>query len=235
MSFASWNLPQENITCKTPEILPPCQVWVSVSNSEFSYYHGRGYRGSGQYKRVGGRVYSVLTSLSFHSPGMQKDSSRSLPHRSKMRNSTNNKQAGGKRHVLSKQHVYNMFTGYKQTNTAGRRRTTRHTTHEPRRQLTNLLVSYGRPQVGVFIWQETQRQFLVNMWRRECVTSVSLHSTGQWSAHWRVVCELFASTTCDMRFINTPWLVLTPANHSSCCCSVQWTSFIFTWWTKCDK
>lgn len=33
------------------------------------------------------RVLTILTSLSFHSPGMQKDSSRSLPHRSRIRNS----------------------------------------------------------------------------------------------------------------------------------------------------
>lgn len=56
-----------------------------------------------------GRGHSVLTSLSFHRPGMQKDSRRSLPHRSKMRNSTDDKQAGGKRHAS----VNVMFTGNK--------------------------------------------------------------------------------------------------------------------------
>lgn len=66
----------------------------------------------------------MLTSLSFHRPGMQKDSRRSLPHRSKMRNSTDGKQAGGKRHALSKHHVYRI-----QTNKHSRKenRRTRHT------------------------------------------------------------------------------------------------------------
>lgn len=69
--------------------------------------------GAGLHCRLG-RSYSVLTSLSFHKPGMQKDSRRSLPHRSKMRNSTDDKQAGGKRHVLSKQHVYWIQTNQKE-------------------------------------------------------------------------------------------------------------------------
>lgn len=38
-------------------------------------------------KKMGKRKNEGLTSLSFHRPGMQNDSRRSLPHRSKMRNS----------------------------------------------------------------------------------------------------------------------------------------------------
>lgn len=44
----------------------------------------------------------MLTSLSFQRPGMQKDSNRSLPHRSKMRNSEGRGQAGRERRTLSK-------------------------------------------------------------------------------------------------------------------------------------
>lgn len=74
-------------------------------------FKGRVYGGGWGYRKGAG-----LTSLSFHRPGMQKDSRRSLPHRSKMRNSTNT-QAGGERDVLGKRHVYavnNTFTGSQQ-------------------------------------------------------------------------------------------------------------------------
>lgn len=53
-------------------------------------------------ERQGRQRYSVLTSLSFQRPGMQKDSNRSLPHRSRMRNSEGWGQAGRERHTLSK-------------------------------------------------------------------------------------------------------------------------------------
>lgn len=95
----------------------------------------------------------MLTSLSFHRPGMQKDSRRSLPHRSKMRNSTDGKQAGGKRHALSKHHVYRIQTN-KQTQQEGKPEDTTHESaqvHTPKTPLTDLLVSHRSPQVGVFI------------------------------------------------------------------------------------
>lgn len=51
---------------------------------------------------LGRQGNSVLTSLSFQRPGMQNDSNRSLPHRSRMRNSEGRGQAGKERHTLSK-------------------------------------------------------------------------------------------------------------------------------------
>lgn len=135
----------------------------------------RGGATGGQGRDKGGG-YSVLTSLSFHRPGMQKDSRRSLPHRSKMRNSTDDKQAGGKRHVLSKQqHVY-----WIQTNTAGARRpedTTQESVQAPKRRLTDLLVSHRRPQVRIFIWQWNKTlqysvSYTVNVRKLECATRV---------------------------------------------------------------
>lgn len=64
----------------------------------------------------GRRGYSVLTSLSFQRPGMQKDSSRSLPHRSKMRNSEGRGQAGRERRTFSKpSHVYCTQTNRKES------------------------------------------------------------------------------------------------------------------------
>lgn len=145
--FHSWMLAvwQNNAACCR------CQKDIFLSQQ-----HGNDCRSLRRGKEEGWG-HRVLTSLSFHRPGMQKDSRRSLPHRSKMRNSTDDKQAGGKRPVLSKQHVYWIQTRH------SRKETRAHDTESvqdqvTKRLLTNLLVSHRSPQVSVFIWQKQNAQ-----------------------------------------------------------------------------
>lgn len=68
-----------------------------------------------------------------------------------MRNSTDDKQAGGERNVLSKRHVYWTPTNQKELRHIRKETTTQMFRLREQPRLTDLLVRHRSPQVGVFI------------------------------------------------------------------------------------